>query len=309
MRCILPLTVIATAAMATAAQDSVFPHRSRAKGVDTLRYVDLKGGRKTADKDEIADLVKAVFGEEGESGLGLEEKVVVVVVNDDEEEKIIANLIKEKDKRESSQSSPLSVVELREKKKSTKETHKKESSKKESSKKESSKKTSQKEESKNTKDTDNTGVDGNESDAESTSLDLSTTELVGVEPTPKLATDTLPTHRPTQFQGIEPTTESRTSQTVPSCPPHYSTSATYKAGDTIESKSNVWECQADPYEEYCSIVELDEGWNDEIKQLWRDSWVHVGACEKLVVTNQPTKVRQVLNRTMMLLLFHSESSL
>ena len=96
---------------------------------------------------------------------------------------------------------------------------------------------------------------------------------------------------------------------MPSCPPHYSTSATYKAGDTIESKSNVWECQADPYEEYCSIVELDEGWNDEIKQLWRDSWVHVGACEKLVVTNQPTKVRQVLNRTMMLLLFHSESSL
>jgi hypothetical protein len=239
MRCILPLSVIATTALASAAQDSVFPYRSRAEGVDTLRYVDLKGGRKTADKNEMADLIKAVFGEEDESGLGLEEKVVVVVVNDDEEEKIVADLIKQKDMREASQLSPLTVVEsvkkTKEKKKSTKETHKQESSKKESSKEES--------------------------------------------------------------------------QTVPSCPPHYSTSGTYKAGDTIESKSNVWECQADPYEEYCSIVELNEGWNDEIKQLWLDSWVHVGACEKLVVTNQPTKVRQGLNRTIFLVLLHSDSSL
>ncbi len=276
--------------MASAAQDSVFPFRSRAEGVDTLRYVDLKGGRNTADKDEIADLVKAMFEEEGESGLGLEEEVVVVLVNDDEEEKIVADLIKQKDKRESSQSSPSTVVKSVEKAR-----EKKKSSKKESSKKDSSKKTIPKEESKNTKDRDNTGIDGKERDAGSPSLDLSTTELLSVEPTPELAPATLPTRRPTQFQGIEPTTESLTSQTVPSCPPHYSTSATYKAGDTIESKLNVWECQADPYEEYCNIVELNESWNDEIKQLWRDSWVHVGACEKLIVTNQPTEVRQVLN--------------
>jgi hypothetical protein len=304
MRCILPLTVIATAAMASSVQDSVFAYRSRAEGVDTLRYIDLKGLRRTAETDAIADLVKAVFEEESEGGLGLEDEVVLVLVNDDEEEKIVADMIKQKDDEESSQPSPStvvkSVIKAKEEKKSTKEKRAKESSKKESSKKESSKKTSPKEESKNTMDRGNTGVGGKESDAEIPSLDLPQTELKGNEPKPELAPATLPSRRPTQFQSIEPTTKSLAPQTVPLCPPHYSSSATYKAGDTIESKSNVWECQADPYEEYCSIVELNEGWNDEIKQLWRDSWVHVGACEKLVVTNQPTKVRQVHNSTILL---------
>jgi hypothetical protein len=76
------------------------------------------------------------------------------------------------------------------------------------------------------------------------------------------------------------------------CPPGYSVSVTYKAGDTIESHSDVWECQAAPYEKYCSI-ELDEDWNDNEKELWRGSWVLIGTCEKLVATENPTKVRQV----------------
>jgi hypothetical protein len=33
---------------------------------------------------------------------------------------------------------------------------------------------------------------------------------------------------------------------------------------------------------------------------WHDAWVYVGACNKLVVSNQPTKVRRVLDSTILL---------
>ncbi|KAL9189163.1 hypothetical protein ACHAXT_011653 [Thalassiosira profunda] len=65
---------------------------------------------------------------------------------------------------------------------------------------------------------------------------------------------------------------------VPPCPPYYSTSSSYVAGDTIEVESNVFECRPPPYEAYCSIAQLDEGWDGIEKSLWDNAWTHVNAC-------------------------------
>lgn len=79
--------------------------------------------------------------------------------------------------------------------------------------------------------------------------------------------------------------------TLDVCPPSYSVSVTYKAGDIIESHLNIWECQAAPYEKYCSL-ELDKNWDEEKKELWHGSWVLIGTCEKQVAKENSTKVRQ-----------------
>ncbi|KAL3785760.1 hypothetical protein ACHAW5_003602 [Stephanodiscus triporus] len=288
MRCILPLTVITMVAWASAAEDSVLAHSSLAEGIDKLRYVGFKGVRRTSKKDEIADVVETVLEEEG-----VEDEVIIIVpMNDDGEEQIVAEIGEQKDEMESSQSSPSTYVKWAEKPKetmvstndsntkesSTKELSTKASSKKDSSKKEPRKKTSTKEKRKNPKDRDKADVEA-----------TLPTQFPSVEPKLESTSATLPTRHSTLFPSIDPKTESLPQQTVPFCPPHYNTSATYKAGDAIESESIIWECQAAPYEEYCSIVEMNESWNNDTKALWRDAWVHVGACNKLVVSNQPTE--------------------
>jgi hypothetical protein len=71
------------------------------------------------------------------------------------------------------------------------------------------------------------------------------------------------------------------SSTIPPCPPQYNTSVTYAAGDTIEVELNIWKCRHTPYNKYCSIANMKESWNDDMKALWKNAWVHVSACEKL----------------------------
>jgi hypothetical protein len=246
MRFNLPLTVIATASMDSAAQDLVLEHRRRNIGSNGVRRIE--------ERDELPHLVKAIVEKEGEGGVRLKDEVGVAVVNDNNEEQIVADLIDQNNKKlESSQSSHSTIVKWDEKGKET-TTGTKETKRK----KESSKETRTKKKRDNTMDIDHAGEHENKIDEQLSSLEL--------------------------------------------CPPRYSISVVYKAGDTIESQSNVWECQAAPYEKYCSI-ELDEGWPDDEIELWHDSWIHVGTCEKLVATNHPTKVRQVLERIILCLCY------
>jgi len=71
-----------------------------------------------------------------------------------------------------------------------------------------------------------------------------------------------------------------TPKTANVCPPHYRASSTYAAGDIIEEYSRIYQCQSPPYEAYCNISELDEGWADDQKELWADAWIKVGDCEE-----------------------------
>eukprot|EP00571_Detonula_confervacea_P007829 CAMPEP_0172328700 /NCGR_PEP_ID=MMETSP1058-20130122/60488_1 /TAXON_ID=83371 /ORGANISM="Detonula confervacea, Strain CCMP 353" /LENGTH=626 /DNA_ID=CAMNT_0013045827 /DNA_START=66 /DNA_END=1947 /DNA_ORIENTATION=+ len=109
------------------------------------------------------------------------------------------------------------------------------------------------------------------------------------QPTQKPVTDS-PTKQPTQAPATLVALPKMTS-VAPHCPPHYTTSTTYTAGDTIEDGLHIYQCQSPPYEEYCNIAELVETWNDNEKALWGDAWLHVSACEKLMVEDDMMDVR------------------
>jgi len=65
---------------------------------------------------------------------------------------------------------------------------------------------------------------------------------------------------------------------LPPCPPRYDTLATYVAGNAIEMNLHMFVCQAGEFAEFCSIVEMDEGWDEVTQALWKGAWDHVGAC-------------------------------
>lgn len=72
--------------------------------------------------------------------------------------------------------------------------------------------------------------------------------------------------------------DSSVNSTLPLCPDHYNSFTIYRAGDTIEDNLVIYQCQGPPYEEYCSINEIGDGWNDTEASLWWDAWARVGAC-------------------------------
>ena len=68
------------------------------------------------------------------------------------------------------------------------------------------------------------------------------------------------------------------------CPPHYSTSANYTIGDTIEANLRIYQCKSDPI--LCNIAYMDNSWSDAEKKLWADAWRRVGECEQEVLVGE-----------------------
>ena len=68
-----------------------------------------------------------------------------------------------------------------------------------------------------------------------------------------------------------------TTDNLPICPSHYSTTETYNVGDIIESNMHLWRCRN---QKYCNIVDIVDGWNNIQVQEWRAAWLLIGPCEK-----------------------------
>lgn len=94
---------------------------------------------------------------------------------------------------------------------------------------------------------------------------------------------------PTLFPTTSPTFADR-----PICPPAYNGNYTdYIAGNAIEMESHIYVCQSDPYEEYCNVYTAprrkkweEENWDEGKQDLWENAWVHEGACEIGVVSDE-----------------------
>ena len=67
------------------------------------------------------------------------------------------------------------------------------------------------------------------------------------------------------------------------CPDEYDPERTepYKAGDQVTVQSNIFECQGEEFEKFCSISELTRSIKKEhkdAKKLWKGAWKYVTSC-------------------------------
>ncbi|KAL9189162.1 hypothetical protein ACHAXT_011652 [Thalassiosira profunda] len=108
-----------------------------------------------------------------------------------------------------------------------------------------------------------------------TSVAASTTQAVATQPATAAATQPA-------------TTTIAAATTVPplsACPATYDPSSTqYVEGSEIQMNGHIFKCLEDPYEAYCGIESIDAAWDDAQKQLWQNSWEHVGPCDMAAVT-------------------------
>jgi hypothetical protein len=294
----VPITVILTVAIVTAAaQESAFA------GSTIVRRMSTK---------DLADMLKSAFEEEGdgenivfeydEGSKGEEDEVVVVKVNDNNEEEILADFIIEQKKSRGSNendipshSRPVVKWDKESRKSNPRLTgprsRGKEDKRKNTRAKEEKHKNTRAKEDKN-KEIGRSGINGT-----STPVNIST-------PKPTK----FPSHRltgtPTAYPSKKPAEHTKVeierSSILPPCPPHYDTSVTYKAGDTIENKGYVWKCRHTPFEKYCSISKMNDSWSDEKKELWHSAWAHVNKCELqrvVVIGGQDTRTNVINNST------------
>ena len=78
---------------------------------------------------------------------------------------------------------------------------------------------------------------------------------------------------------LPPTTSPTASPTIV-CPSAYDPSKTdYGAGDQVVFNSNIYQCLADCFTQYCSIESSDSEWDMTTYTLWKHAWVLIGECD------------------------------
>lgn len=109
-------------------------------------------------------------------------------------------------------------------------------------------------------------------------LDTYAAEVVTVTPQPSPRPTPAPTPIPVEAD----------QQGLPNCPPAYDwTKTTYIAGETVEIKEHIFQCNlGDGYELYCNQAGWDDALleqNDNARQMWNDAWVGLGPCEPISI--------------------------
>lgn len=278
----VPLTVILTVAIVSAAaQDSSFAGSTIVRRTSTT---DLAEMLKSAIEEE-GDGENIVF-EYDEGSKGVEDEVVVVKVNDNNEEEIIADFIIGQKKLRGSNEKTVVKWDKKARKSNQRATDPRTRAN------EDKRKNTRAKEEKHKK-----------TRAKEDKIKENRSGTVNI-PTPKPTK--FPTHHltgvPAAYASKKPTESTNVeieimSSILPPCPPHYNTSVTYKAGDTMENKGYIWKCRHTPFEKYCSIAEINDSWSDEKKELWHDAWAHVSKCEKQDVLISGDTRTNIMNST------------
>ena len=86
------------------------------------------------------------------------------------------------------------------------------------------------------------------------------------------------------------------------CPDEYDPERTepYKAGDQVTVQSNIFECQGEEFEEFCSISELSRSIKKEhkdAKKLWKGAWKYVTSCTVAEIEIESDAIESAANET------------